>query len=169
MQVIQNKSRYLQVQVHQLYLILLSQWVLIWWSHAVSCSNSPVCDNGIQGSFISERERERELTFTFALCYRPSVVCLSVTSVRPTQSVKIFGNSVCRLSVVCDVGAPYSSGWTFRQFFFHHTIAQRLYFSGAKNLWWGTPLSPEICVQSDPPPFKQRNFDQYRLIVPKPW
>ena len=26
--------------------------------------------------------------------------------------------SVCRLSVVCDVGAPYSGGWTFRQFFF---------------------------------------------------
>jgi len=37
---------------------------------------------------------ERELTFTFAICYRPSVcrlsVCLSsVTFVRPTQ---IFGN-----------------------------------------------------------------------------
>jgi len=73
---------------------------------------------------------------------RPSVVCLL---------------SVC-LSV-CDVGAPYSGGWTFRHFF-HHTIAQWLYFSGAKNRWWGTPLSPEICVQSDPPPFKQRNFDQ---------
>ena len=27
-------------------------------------------------------------------------------------------SSVCRLSVVCDVGAPYSGGWTFRQFFF---------------------------------------------------
>jgi len=48
--------------------------------------------------FISERE----LTFTFAICYRPSVclsvsrlsvVCLSyVTFVRPTQAVQIFGN-----------------------------------------------------------------------------
>ena len=44
--------------------------------------------------FISERE----LTFTFAICYRPSVcrlssvVCLSVTFVRPTQAVEIFGN-----------------------------------------------------------------------------
>ena len=37
----------------------------------------------------------RELTFTFANCRR---------------------NSVCCLSVVCDVGAPYSGGWTFRQF-----------------------------------------------------
>ena len=25
---------------------------------------------------------------------------------------------VCRLSVVCNVGAPYSGGWTFRQYFF---------------------------------------------------
>ena len=37
---------------------------------------------------------ERELAFTIAICYQPSVCCLSV---------------VCRLSV-CDVGAPYSGG-----------------------------------------------------------
>ena len=54
---------------------------------------------------------------------RPSVVCLlsvcmSVTLVHPTQAVELFGN------------------------FFNHTIAQGLYFSGAKNRWWGTPLSP---------------------------
>jgi len=57
------------------------------------------------------------------VCYilsavRLSVVCLlSVTLVHPTQAVELFGN------------------------FFHHTIAQGLYFSGAKNHWWGTPLS----------------------------
>ena len=42
-----------------------------------------------------------KLAFTFAICYRPSVslsvcrlsVCLSsVTFVRPTQAVQIFGN-----------------------------------------------------------------------------
>ena len=37
----------------------------------------------------------RELAFTFAICYRTSVcrlsVCLSVTLVRPTQPVEIFG------------------------------------------------------------------------------
>ena len=50
---------------------------------------------------------------------RLSVVCLlSVTLVHPTQAVELFGN------------------------FFHHTIAQGLYFSGDKNHWWGTPLSP---------------------------
>jgi len=38
---------------------------------------------------------ERELTFTFAICYRPSV---------------------CRLSVDCYVRAPYSDGSNFRQY-----------------------------------------------------
>ena len=58
------------------------------------------------------------LTFTFAICYRQSVCRLSVTLVHPTQAVELFRN------------------------FFHRTIAQGLYFSGAKNRWWGTPLSP---------------------------
>jgi len=44
---------------------------------------------------------ERELTFTFAICYRPSVCRLSV---------------VC-LSVVCNVRVPYSGGSNFRQYF----------------------------------------------------
>jgi len=35
---------------------------------------------------------ERELTFTFAICYRPSVCLSSVTLVHPTQAVQIFGN-----------------------------------------------------------------------------
>jgi len=45
---------------------------------------------------------ERELTFTFAVCYRPSVCCLSV---------------VC-LSVVCNVRAPHSGGSNFWQYFY---------------------------------------------------
>ena len=47
-----------------------------------------------------------------------SVCCLSVTLVHPTQAVELF------------------------RYFFYHTIAQGLYFSGAKNRWWGTPLAP---------------------------
>ena len=35
---------------------------------------------------------ERELTFTFAICYRPSVCLSSVPLVHPTQTVQIFGN-----------------------------------------------------------------------------
>jgi len=50
----------------------------------------------VLGVFFSERE----LTFTFAICYRPSV-CLS---------------SVC-LSV-CNVRAPYSGGSNFWQYFY---------------------------------------------------
>jgi len=98
-------------------------------------------------AFISERE----LTFAFAICCRPSVclsVCrLSVTFVRPTQAIQIFGNisaaldtlairwhqlangnsrsrslyAVARpsvcLSSVCNVRAPYSDGSNFRQYF----------------------------------------------------
>ena len=40
---------------------------------------------------------ERELTITFAICYRPSV---------------------CRLSSVCNVRAPYSGGSNFQQYFY---------------------------------------------------
>ena len=57
----------------------------------------------------------------------------------------------------------------FSAIFFHHTIAQGLYFSGAKNRWWGTPLSPWNLRSKWPNPLKQRNFDQYRLIAPQPW
>ena len=40
---------------------------------------------------------DRELTFTFAICHRPSVclssvVCLSVTFMHLTQAIEIFGN-----------------------------------------------------------------------------
>jgi len=56
---------------------------------------------------------ERELKFMFAICRRPSVcrlsvvcrlssVCLSVTFVRPTQAIDIFGNiftPFCRLVI----------------------------------------------------------------------
>ena len=45
---------------------------------------------------------ERELTFTFAICYRPSVCRLSV---------------IC-LSSVCNVRAPYSGGSNFQQYFY---------------------------------------------------
>jgi len=44
---------------------------------------------------------ERELTFTFAICYRPSVCRL-----------------VCRLSVVCNARTPYSGGSNFPQYFY---------------------------------------------------
>ena len=54
---------------------------------------------------------ERELMFTFPICLRPSV-CLS---------------SVCLSSVVCNVRAPYSGYWNFRQSFY------AIWYLG--NLW----------------------------------
>jgi len=123
---------------------LIRRWDSDRTYHQSACDacqrNGSIVWNFWSYSIFSKRECTLPLLYAIAV---PSVVCLSV----------------------CDVGAPYSGGWTFRHFF-HHTIAQGLYFSGAKNRSWGTPLSPEICVQSDPPPFKQRNFDQYRLIAP---
>jgi len=35
---------------------------------------------------------ERELTFTFAICYRASICLSSVMPMHPTQVVEIFGN-----------------------------------------------------------------------------
>ena len=90
----------------------------------------------------------REMSTTLRSLYAiaiPSVVCLSVTLVHPTQPVEIFGN-----------------------FFSLYDSPGTQYFSDAKIRWWGRPFSPEICVQSYPPHFKQRNVDQYRLIVPQP-
>ena len=55
----------------------------------------------IFGDVLFSKRQRITLRLLYAIG-RPSVVCLS---------------SVC-LSVVCDVGAPYSGGWTFRQFFF---------------------------------------------------
>ena len=49
-------------------------------SHSVFCQ--------LQFTIFSERE----LVFTFAICYRPSICLSSVTLVRPTQAVQIFGN-----------------------------------------------------------------------------
>ena len=94
--------------------------------------------NTVLLQFIFIRQMAQLITFalllanvniyvTFAICYRRSVCLSSVTLVHPTQAVELFGN-----------------------FFFHHTIAQGLYFSGAKNRWWRRPFPPEICVQSDP-------------------
>ena len=80
------------------------------------------------------------LTFTFAICYRPSVcrhlssVCLSlclssVTLVHPTQAVELFGN------------------------FFHHTIAQGLFWC-QKSLVGDAPLPLKFSFKVTDPPSK---------------
>ena len=64
---------------------------------AVSPIGAVVHVNSTPLNIIMPVFSERELTFTFAICYRPSV---------------------CRLSVVCNVRALYSGGWNFRQYFY---------------------------------------------------
>ena len=71
-------------------------------SHVLSCGlDSPAsCVYSLQLVTADRRPAsifsERELKFMFAICRRPfvclSVVCLSVTFVRPTQTTEIFGN-----------------------------------------------------------------------------
>ena len=75
---------------------------------------------------------------------RLSVVCLSVTLVRPTQPIEIIGN------------------------FFHHTIAQNSSFLMPKFVGGDAPFPLKIAFKVTHPPLKQRNFDQYRLIAPQP-
>jgi len=54
---------------------------------------------------------ERELTFTFAICYRPSVCRLSsATFVRPTQAVQIF----CNISTALLPWPSIDIHWKFR-------------------------------------------------------
>ena len=77
----------------------------------------------------------RELTFTFAICYRPSV---------------------CRLSV-CDVGAPYSGGWIFRQFFSPYDSPGTLLFWCQKSLVGDAPFPWNLRSKS-PTPFQTAQF-----------
>ena len=44
-----------------------------------------------------------ELTFTFAICYRPSVCLSSVALVRPTQAVQIIGNISTALGTLASI------------------------------------------------------------------
>jgi len=98
------------------------------------------------GSLVSS---ERDYV-TFAICYR---------------------NSVCRLclSVVCNVGAPYSAGWNFQQFFSPHDSPGTLVFWCQKWLVGDAPFPLKFAFKVTHPFFKQQNFDQYRLIAPQPW
>ena len=48
--------------------------------------------------------------------------------------------------------------FNFSAILFHSTIAQGLYFSGAKNRWWGTPLSPWNLRSKWPTTFKTAKF-----------
>jgi len=45
-------------------------------------------------------------------------------------------------------------------------IAQGLLLSDANSHWWVTPHFPEICSQSDPPPFEHNKFEHgYTMLV----
>ena len=68
--------------------------------------------------------------------------------------------SVCRLSVCLWRWCTLLRRLNFSAIFFHHTIDQGLYFSDAKNRWWGTPLSPWNLRSKWPTPFQTAKFRQ---------
>ena len=90
-------------------------------------------------SFLFSKRQRITLRLLYAMG-RPSVVCLSV---------------VC-LWRWCTLLRRLN----FSAIFFHHTIAQGLYFSGAKNRWWGTPLFPWNLRSKWPTPFQTAKFRQ---------
>jgi len=61
-----------------------------------------LCDC-LQYYLLANVVSERELTFTFAICYRPPVCLSFVTLVRPTQAVQIFGNISTALGTLASV------------------------------------------------------------------
>ena len=88
------------------------------------------------------------VTFAMPSQIRLSVICLSVTLVHPTQPVEMFGN------------------------FFHHTIAHcpgTLVFWRQNSLVGDAPFPLKFAFKVTHPPFKQQNFDRYRLIALQPW
>ena len=59
----------------------------------------------VKAKFLAPVLSERELTFTFAICYRPSV-CNVRAPLRPTQAVQIFGNISTALGTLAIRGHP---------------------------------------------------------------
>ena len=60
------------------------------WEHCRLVHGRQVNVNHLGHYILANVFSERELTFTFAISCRPSVVCLSVTLVYPTQPAEIF-------------------------------------------------------------------------------
>jgi len=76
--------------------------------------------------------------------------------------------SVC-LSIVCNVRAPYSGYWNFRQYFY--IIRKTIYPSFLKRRIWlvgGRPLLREIYSQPTPVGAKAPIFNRYSPVAPQP-
>jgi len=86
-------------------------------------------------------------------CYLPSyrprmTVLLADVNLRSRSLYAIAVPSVCRLSVVCDAGAPYSAGWNFRQFFSPYDSPGTLVFWCQKRSWaWANPLPLKFALK----------------------
>ena len=78
-----------------------------------------------------------------------------------------YSNSVCP-SVRLSHAGTLSRRMNIGSRGLHCEVAKTLWFSDTNNGWGRRPLPPKICAQSDPPPLKCADFDQYLLITSPP-
>jgi len=76
--------------------------------------------------------------------------------------------STVRLSSVCNVGAPYTQHvQIFGNFVSPYDCTGTIVLWCQKSLVGDAPFPLKFAFKVTHPPFKQRNFDQYLLIVPQ--
>ena len=100
-------------------------------------------------------------------------LCVAPFLANVLRYVRYMLSAVRLLSVVCLSVCLSVCLWrwctllrrlNFSAIFFHHTIAQGLYFSGAKNRWWGTPLFPWNLRSKWRTPSENADFQNFRLV-----
>ena len=134
--------------------------------HLIKTYCLPTLTYGLENSVLTEKTKDKISVLWNNCCFRHifsgrelnyvhvrymlsavrlSSVCLSVALVHPTQAVELFG-------------------------IFYHTIDSpgTLLFWCQKSLMGDAPFPLKFAFKVTHPPFKQRNFDQYRLIAPQP-
>jgi len=115
----------------------------------------------VMSSFSKSRQRSDAFRSLSASRMSPTNRCFSRYSnlladvnSRSRSLIAVAIPSVVCLSVVCDVGAPYSGGWTFRQFFSPYDSPGTLLFWCQKSLVGDAPFPLKFSFKVTDPPFK---------------
>ena len=98
------------------------QSVTLYWQWSIillDCSNfeTPGCPAEILHCFFSERHFWKCRQSIYHWFYQRRSFLANVNSSSGSLYVVVRPSVVCLSSVVCDVRAPYSGDWNFRQFF----------------------------------------------------
>ena len=94
-------------------------------SGSLTRNNSYFCGEFVHSRFAlfsSLKPNLNNISKTIRFCVERCQFCFYPKVSESDYYVRVFAiaipSVVCRLSVVCNVGAPYSDGWSFRQYFF---------------------------------------------------